>query len=100
MLFSARMLSADEALRVGLINFVVDASELETRVREYAARVAGNAPLTVHSVKAAMRVFERYATELGEAEIAPLIDRCFNSEDYQEGRRAFMAKRTPQFRGR
>jgi enoyl-CoA hydratase/carnithine racemase len=100
MLFSARMLDADEALRVGLINFVVDDAELEARVREYAAQVAANAPLTVQAVKSAVQVFERYSVDPGAAEISVLIDRCFNSDDYKEGRRAFMEKRTPRFNGR
>ena len=99
-LFSARMLEADEALRIGLINFVVDDAELEIRVREYAARVAANAPMTVHAVKSAMQVFERYSADPGAAEIAALVDACFNSDDYKEGRRAFMEKRTPRFSGR
>ncbi|MBP6817288.1 MAG: enoyl-CoA hydratase/isomerase family protein [Burkholderiaceae bacterium] len=99
-LFSARMLEADEALRIGLINFVVDEAELENRVREYAARVAANAPMTVHAVKSAMQVFERYSADPGSAEIAALVDACFNSDDYKEGRRAFMEKRTPRFSGR
>ena len=99
-LFSARMLEADEALRIGLINFVVDEAELENRVREYAARVAANAPMTVHAVKSAMQVFERYSADPGAAEIAALVDACFNSDDYKEGRRAFMEKRTPRFSGR
>ena len=99
-LFSARMLEADEALRIGLINFVVDDAELESRVREYAARVAANAPMSVHAVKSAMQVFERYSADPGAAEIAALVDACFNSDDYKEGRRAFMEKRTPRFSGR
>lgn len=99
-LFSARMLEADEALRIGLINFVVDEAELENRVREYAARVAANAPMTVHAVKSAMQVFERYSADPAAAEIAALVDACFNSDDYKEGRRAFMEKRTPRFSGR
>ena len=94
------MLEADEALRIGLINFVVDDAELESRVREYAARVAANAPMTVHAVKSAMQVFERYSADPGAAEIAALVDACFNSNDYKEGRRAFMEKRIPRFSGR
>ena len=99
-LFSARFLEADEALRVGLINFVVDEAELEARVREYAGRIAANAPLTVHAAKAAMNLFERYSINPEEAAIKALVDRCFDSEDYKEGRRAFMEKRTPLFTGR
>jgi enoyl-CoA hydratase/carnithine racemase len=101
MLFSARFLEADEALRVGLINFVVDdAALLEARVTEYAARIVANAPLTVHASKAAVRVFEGYSTDPAAAAIAELVDACFDSEDYKEGRRAFMEKRAPRFEGR
>lgn len=99
-LFSARQLPADEALRVGLVNFVVDEDKLESEVTAYAARIAANAPLTVHAAKAAMRVFERYSDDAGADDIERLVNRCFDSQDYQEGRRAFMDKRTPRFEGR
>ena len=98
-LFTARHLDADEALRVGLVNFVVDAADLEARVRAYAASIAANAPLTVQTAKAAVRLFERYSLNPAADEISAMVDRCFNSEDYKEGRRAFMEKRTPRFRG-
>lgn len=100
MLFSARQLGADEALRVGLVNAVVDDAQIEDQVRDYARRVAANAPLTVQAAKAAVRVFERYANDAGAAEIATLVDACFNSDDYREGRRAFLEKRLPHFNGR
>ena len=99
-LFSARLLDADEALRIGLVNFIVDDAQLEAEVRAYAQRVAANAPLTVHAAKAALRVFERYtANAEGAAGIDQLVDGCFDSDDYREGRRAFLAKRPPLFQG-
>lgn len=99
MLFSARQLDADEALRIGLINAVVAADALPAHVEAYAARIAANAPLTLRAAKAAVGVFERYAEHEAAAEVAVLVDRCFDSQDYAEGRRAFMDKRTPRFQG-
>jgi enoyl-CoA hydratase/carnithine racemase len=99
-LFSARQLQADEALRIGLVNFVCAADALETRVRDYAASIAANAPLTIRAAKAAMRVFERYSQRDDAQAVEALVNACFDSEDYREGRQAFMDKRTPQFKGR
>jgi len=98
-LFSARFLDADEALRIGLVNFAVDDAELEQQVRAYALRIAGNAPLTAHAAKSAVRVFERYSNDDDAATIEALVDRCFDSDDFREGRRAFVEKRPAVFTG-
>jgi enoyl-CoA hydratase/carnithine racemase len=101
LLFSARLIEADEALRLRLINFVVGGDEIEARVRDYAKAVAANAPLTIRAAKAAVSAFEHPpVTEAAEAQLRALVDACFDSEDYAEGRRAFAEKRPPKFQGR
>lgn len=98
-LFSARQLEAAEALRIGLVNFLVEDAQLLSRVTDYARSIAANAPLTVRAAKAAVNLFEGHA-QRDASEVAALVDACFDSEDYKEGRRAFAAKRKPQFTGK
>ena len=69
-------------------------------MRAYAATIAANAPLTIRASKASINAYERYSNIEAARDVAPLVDACFNSEDYKEGRRAFAEKRTPGFRGR
>ena len=98
-LFSARFLDADEALAVGLVNFIVAREEIAEAVTEYARRVAANAPLTVRAAKAAVDAWEAGAGADDLANVQALVNACFDSADYREGRRAFAEKRQPVFRG-
>ena len=84
---------------MGLINTIHERVDIEAEVLAYAHRIAGNAPLTVAAAKAAVNAFERGSQSEEVARVRQLVDGCFNSEDYKEGRRAFREKRPPDFRG-
>ncbi|HJP41739.1 MAG TPA: enoyl-CoA hydratase-related protein, partial [Dehalococcoidia bacterium] len=99
-LFSARFLEAEEALRVGLINSLHDDDEIEQAVSEYASTLASNAPLTMRAAKAAINEWQRDASRRDLGRVESLVNACFDSDDYREGRRAFAEKRPPEFRGK
>ncbi len=98
--FTAKRWGAEDARIMGLVNRVVPNDRLEEFVVDYAKTIAGNAPLTVASVKAIVREALKDRGAADEALCDTLVKRCFASEDYIEGRRAFMEKRPPQFKGR
>jgi enoyl-CoA hydratase/carnithine racemase len=96
---SARKFGAEEALRMGFVNRVVAAADLDREVEAYCAAVAENAPLTIAAARAAIRE----ALKLPGRDMAALknkIDACWGSHDYNEGRVAFLEKRKAQFEGR
>jgi len=98
--FTAKKWSAEEARIMGLVNRVVPNDALEAYVLDYAETIAGNAPLTVGSVKFIVAEALKDRGAANEAACDTLVRACFASADYVEGRRAFMEKRKPEFQGR
>ncbi len=97
LIFTARLVGADEAAGVGLLNEVVeDIPALQRRVDELAVLIAGHAPLTLTATKQALaRLQRRLTREEGE----DLILMCYMSRDFREGLDAFLNKRPPQWKG-
>lgn len=99
-LFSARRLTAAEALRCGLVNRVTTVDALRDEVWALASAIRDNAPLTVASLKAAIREARRAPEKRDLDRVAAMVEACFRSDDYREGQAAFLEKRPPRFEGR
>lgn len=99
-MFLGRRYSAEEGLAMGLVNQVFPDSELEEETGAIIAALCENAPLSIANSKT---IIEEYAKSSGapdHANMTAAIERCAKSGDYQEGRRAFMQKRKPVFKGK
>ncbi len=98
-LFTARRLTADDALRIGLVDRVVPRAELEDTVHDIAVTIAENAPLTIRATKAIVAEVLKDPAERDLDLCERMVRDCMSSEDHVEGRRAFMEKRRPAFTG-
>jgi enoyl-CoA hydratase len=97
MLLTARQFDSGQVERTGLVNHVIPDAEIESYVLDLAQTIAGNAPLTIRAVKRIVRELRSDVPDVAACDA--LVKQCFESADYQEGRRAFLEKRKPVFRG-
>ena len=99
-MFSGRRLDADEGLRVGLLNRVVPAAELEQVTRDYAQTLADNAPLSIRASKFFINQLGVEKAARDTDRIAEMVATARDSDDFKEATRSFMEKRKPVFKGR
>lgn len=98
MIFTSRLVAAEEALAVGLVTeLLADKAAVEARALELAALLAGQATLTLRATKEALRRLNAAAAEVDDKDLIVL---CYTSEDFREGLEAFLAKRPPDWKGR
>ena len=100
MILSGEMIDAQEAHRLGLVNEVHPVADLEAKTFELANKIAEKSPVALAMAKTAVKAAARTTLREGLDQEIDLFALCFSSEDKEEGVRAFLEKRKPEFKGR
>jgi enoyl-CoA hydratase len=100
LILTGDMIDAQHAYNLGLVNMVVPAADLEAKTMELAGRIAEKSPVALRMAKEAVKTAARANLDEGLRREVDLFALCFSSEDKDEGVRAFLEKRKPEFKGR
>src|SRR5215467_12822597 len=99
-MYTGMRIDAAEALRIGLVDRVIPTEELWGETMMIATTISGNAPLAIKAAKITIAQVLKDPADRDMAAIKQIGIDCMDSEDFREGRRAFMEKRKPQFKGK
>jgi enoyl-CoA hydratase/carnithine racemase len=99
-MYTGMRIDSAEALRIGLVDRVVPDNELWGATMEIARTISGNAPLAIQAAKITIAQVLKDPGQRDMDAIKAIGTACMDSEDFREGRRAFMEKRKPEFKGR
>jgi enoyl-CoA hydratase len=99
-MYTGMRIDSAEALRIGLVDRVLPDGELWDATMEIARNISGNAPLAIQAAKITIAQVLKDESQRDMDAIKNIGTACMDSEDFREGRRAFMEKRKPKFTGK
>ncbi len=99
LIYTGEIISAEKALKIGLINQIIEKSKLMEKAEQLAGKISENAPLAVAAAKNALLYRERQGGELGFAFESKLFSGCFKSRDQTAGMEAFLKNQKAEFKG-